>query len=96
MGEYHLQGLAWIWLLRAHMNRSERLALFARYLPFDGGMGMAEGGRKYFGKELRDLTPDEVIGLLAVARSPRRNDPLTHPDNYQRTKKLLQEKYATQ
>jgi membrane peptidoglycan carboxypeptidase len=41
-------------------------------------IGFAEGARRWFGKELSDLTDREFIALVAMLPAPNRLDPLRH------------------
>ena len=60
-----------------------RAALANAYLgrgPKGPVVGVAEGARRWFGKELDQLSEAEFIGLIAMLPAPNNLDPLNHPD----------------
>lgn len=82
MLEWHLAGALWWAWLSATLENAEIVALYAHYLPFEGGTGLAYGAQRYFGKAPGDLTLDEVLGLVAIARASARNSPERAPERY--------------
>jgi transglycosylase-like protein len=75
--------LVWRALLPIHFDRKERLTLYAYYMPMEGGRGLAYGAREYFGKRAADLSADEQLGLVAIAKHPSMNSPKRNPQRYQ-------------
>ena len=47
-------------------------------------LGVKVAARRYFNKELKDLTLSECAVIASITKSPTRNNPITHPDNNQK------------
>lgn len=64
-------------------------------------LGVQSASRRYFGKDVSDLTLSESAVLAAITQNPSRYNPLTHPDeNRKRRAKvlrdMLKQKYISQ
>lgn len=85
--------LLWSALLPLRLEDRDMLVLYGHFLPFEGGQGLAYGARAYFAKAPGELTPDEVLGLVAIARAPKANSPTAAPESYQAAVAKLRETY---
>ncbi len=85
--------LLWSTLLPLRLEDREMLALYGHFLPFEGGRGLNYGARAYFDKAPGELTADEVLGLVAIARAPKANSPTAAPERYQAAVAKLRETY---
>lgn len=80
--ERHLAGaLWWVWL-SGTLEDAEIAALYAHFLPFEGGTGLAYGAQHYFAKSPADMTVEEVLGLIAIGRAPARYSPRRAPERH--------------
>ena len=85
--------LLWATLLPLRLEERDMLALWSHLLPFEGGRGLAYGASTYFGKAPGELTADEMLGLVAIARAPKANSPTAAPERYQAVVAKLRESY---
>ena len=46
--------------------------------------GMDEAAKKYFHKNLSDLTEKEIIGLYFIQKAPAYYNPINNKDNYEK------------
>ncbi len=76
------------------LNDSEILALYCYFIPYEKGYGILNSAKYHYRKNLNELTLDEIIGLLVIARSPSGYSPESEPDRYQNMKKVLMTKYS--
>jgi len=72
-------------LLEYHYNKDEILETYLNeiYLGQDGQRGIhgfARAARFYFGRNLDELTPDQVALLVGLAKGASRYNPRRHPD----------------
>ena len=69
-----------------------RAVLVNAYLGHDEAgpvIGFAEGARRWFGKELADLTDREFLGLVAMLTAPNRLSPANHAaENSERVSRI--------
>lgn len=93
MAEWHARGAVWSALLPLRLNQSDLVALYAHYMPFEGGSGVAFGSRKYFGKRPSELSLQEAAGLVAISRSPRMNSPHRNPRRFQAARERILRRY---
>ena len=93
MLSWHIQSVMWDWLLRLHLSEKERMALYCHYLLYEEGRGLRESAQYHFSKSPRELSQDEVLGLLAIDVSPRSNSPQKHPDRFQQERQRLKDRY---
>ena len=47
-------------------------------------LGVKVAAKRYFNKELKDLTLSECAVIASITKSPTKNNPITHPDNNQK------------
>ena len=47
-------------------------------------LGVKVAAKKYFNKELKDLTLSESAVIASITKNPTRNNPITHPENNKR------------
>ena len=47
-------------------------------------LGVKVAARKYFDKELKDLTISECAVIASITKNPTKNNPITHPDENQK------------
>jgi hypothetical protein len=86
-GEWNLRGMLWVCLLPWRFDPEQRLILFAHELPFEGGVGLTYGARRYFGKPPSQLTESEALQLVTRSFSPR------NPDRFQQRLEILTQRY---
>lgn len=77
------------------LTEGEVLTLYFRLLPYEGGIGLDPASRHYFAKPASDLSPQEVVRLLAIARAPDRFSPSVHPDALSRMEARLWAAYES-
>ena len=93
MGEWHLRGALWQYLLPLRLRRQELVRLFAHYMVLEGGSGIAYGARHYFAKSPAALTAEEAVSLVTIARAPGMFSPERRPDRYEFMYKKLLARY---
>lgn len=76
------------------MSDKEQFALYASLVPFEEGTGLANAAQFHFARPLRELSPREVITLLAVGRAPKGFSPRTNPQESLRMQQILWDRYA--
>ena len=64
-------------------------------------LGVQAASKRYFGKDVKDLTLSECAVIAGITQSPTKYNPVTNPDNNaERRKKvlgnMLKQKYITQ
>ena len=64
-------------------------------------LGVKVAARRYFDKELRDLTISECAVIASITKNPTKNNPITHPDENQKRqrqtlKNMLNLNYITE
>lgn len=77
------------------LTEDEVLTLYLRLLPYEGGLGLDPASHHYFAKPASDLSPQEVVRLLAIARAPDRFSPSMHPDALDRMEARLWAAYES-
>lgn len=92
---WHFNFVLWEAMVGIRLSHNERLSLFAHYLPYEGGHGLEQASRFYFGVAPHKLSSDQVFGLLAVSRGPRRFSPHRDPDSYREEVERLRQKYGS-
>jgi hypothetical protein len=93
IAEWNVRGMLWMWLLPRRFDPEQRLNLFAHFLAFEGGSGIAYGARKYLGKSASQLTEDEALKLMAISASPLAYSPAKHPDRFRQRLKITTDRY---
>ena len=92
MLDWHARNFVWHQLLPRHISRSEMLALYARFLPFEQGSGLDHGASFYYSKSPSELTEREIVELLAISLSPSGNSPNENSDRFERTVQRIQDR----
>jgi hypothetical protein len=90
----HFNFALWETMIGLSLSPEDRLSLFAHYLPYEGGRGLEGAARFYFGVPPQQLTHDQVLGLLAVWRGPRRFSPHREPEKFREEVERLRRKYG--
>lgn len=90
--EWHFYNVLWTILLRHHFDKEKLFILYLHFIRFERGFGFANSAQYYFQKTISQLTLEEVVMLLAIARSPTRNSPFSHPENAKKVQGRLMQK----
>jgi hypothetical protein len=93
MSTWHYHSFMLVWMLRWHLSRLQRLALYCHYLAYEDGRGFTRAANFYFGKQPDTLSADELATIVAVGRAPRMNSPTRLPERLEVTKKKLLSAY---
>lgn len=78
--------------LERHYTKQDILEAYLNNVPLDGNniVGIQAGAEYYFGKDAKDLGIAESACLVAITKSPYKNNPLRNPeDNLNRRKYVL-------
>jgi hypothetical protein len=94
-GAWHYHSFMWTVLLRWHFSKTQRLALYCHYLPYDAGIGFERASKFYFKKQPDALDLDELATIVAVGRAPATNSPTRHPERLEVLKRELLAAYNT-
>jgi penicillin-binding protein 1C len=71
--------------LEARFSKGEILEFYLNQVPFAAKRrGVAQAARYYFDRDLETLTPQEVLSLAVMVRSPERLDLYKHPHGVDR------------
>ena len=62
--------ITWHMLIPLTLNEQEQISLYAHLMPFEDGEGLNYGANHYFSKSVNELTIDEILTLVVIARSP--------------------------
>lgn len=89
MSAWHYHAFMLELMLRWHLNREQRLALYCHYLPYEKGRGFTKAANFYFDKKPDALSLDQLATIVAVGRAPGMNSPSRHPENLEAAKRLL-------
>ena len=92
ISEWHFHNALWTLLLRHHFDKEKLFILYLHLIYFERGFGFANSAQYYFQKTISQLTLEEVVMLLAIARSPTRNSPFLHPENAKKIQGRLMQK----
>ena len=95
ISEWQVRGMIWESLLPRRLSNEEITVLYAHYMQFEGGSGLAFGSQKYFGTSPRQLTADQAIQLCVIAHSPKRYSPSHHPEAFSSAVARYRAKYRT-
>ena len=91
---WHYHSFMLYWMMRWHLSKEQRLAIYCHYLPYETGQGFTNAAKFYFGKRPSILNVDELATIVAVGRAPDWNSPSRHPERLEATKKKLLSMYA--
>lgn len=68
--------------LEHEYTKDEILTFYLNKIPLgESSFGIQAAAKTYFGKDLKDLTPDEVALLAGLPQAPSGYDPYVHPDS---------------
>lgn len=90
-----LREILFVQMLRLHLSREERLALFCHRMSFDGGSGLSAGARAYYGKQAAEMNDVEIAGLIASEVRGRYVSPFAHPDHFESVRNSVLERIAS-
>jgi membrane carboxypeptidase/penicillin-binding protein PbpC len=93
MPVWHYHSFMLGWMLRWHLSKPQRLALYCHYLPYERGRGFTSASNFYFDKQPDTLSSDELATIVVVGRAPRTNSPSLHPDRLAAAKRELLSRY---
>ena len=94
MARWNLRFTLWVLLVPRFYSRTDRISLFAHYLQVEDAQGLRQVSQTAFAKPPHLLSPEEVLGLLAVTKAPNRNSPVKHPERYREELERLKRKYG--
>ncbi len=78
-------------------DKTEILEAYLNTVNFaQGCRGVGAAARRYFGKEVGELTLSESASLIAIANNPSYYDPILHPDHNQERRDLILSQMAEQ
>jgi len=90
--EWHLHNFLWSKLLIYNFNKEKIFILYLHMIPFERGFGLANSAQYYFQKKTSQLTVEEIVMLLGIARSPMTFSLFLHPENAKKIQNILMEK----
>jgi len=76
---WHTNNILWRGASFVHFNEHEIFGLWVECALSRCGSGLTTTARKYFGKEISDLTERELASLVALVKSPSRYAPGSEP-----------------
>lgn len=74
---WHTNNILWLGASYFHFNEHEIFGLWVECALSRCDSGLKSAARKYFGKEITDLSEKELAGLVAVVKGPTRYAPGT-------------------
>ena len=67
--------------IEAKLSKKQILELYLNTVPFGmNSEGITSAARTFFGKEIEDLTPEEICILSVIPRNPSAYNPINHPE----------------
>ncbi|MCQ2591161.1 MAG: transglycosylase domain-containing protein [Treponema sp.] len=70
------------WRIEARLSKKQILELYLNNLPFGmNTFGVTSAARSFFGKELSQLTKEEICCLAVIPRRPVAYNPIQNPEN---------------
>ncbi|MBP5568006.1 MAG: transglycosylase domain-containing protein [Treponema sp.] len=67
--------------IEAKLSKKQILELYLNTVPFGmNSEGITSAARTFFGKEIEDLTPEEICLLSVIPRSPSLYNPINNPE----------------
>ena len=90
--EWHFYNVLWTILLIHHFDKEKLFILYLHLIRFERGFGLANSAQYYFKKKISQLTVEEVVMLLGIARSPTMYSPFSHPENAKKIQSRLMQK----
>jgi len=92
ISEWHFHNALWTILLIHHFDKEKLFILYLHLIRFERGFGFANSAQYYFQKKISQLTVEEVVMLLGIARSPTMYSPFSHPENAKKIQSRLMQK----
>ncbi|HEY1813496.1 MAG TPA: transglycosylase domain-containing protein [Kofleriaceae bacterium] len=82
--------------LEATYSKKAILAVYLNQIYLgDGAWGVRAAARRYFNKELKDLTLSECALIAGLAKAPTAYSPIAHPDHALERRNLVLDRMAT-
>jgi hypothetical protein len=81
---WHYRFAVWAFLLPHFRRADEYVPIFAHFMPFEDGRGLAKASSYYFEKSATELTYEEALSLVIISRSPSRYSPSRSPTVFRR------------
>jgi penicillin-binding protein 1A len=75
-----------------HFDKEKLFILYLHLIPFERGYGFANSAQYYYQKTISQLTVEEVVMLLGIARSPTIYSPFSHPEKAKEIQVRLMQK----
>lgn len=76
--------------LETHHSKEEILELYLNIVPLSQGcVGVGAAARRYYDKEVSELTLSEAAALAAITNAPAYYDPIGHPENNKARRDLI-------
>ena len=77
-------------MLERRYSKEEILELYLNIVPMgEGCIGVATGAERYFGKTPAELTAAECASLAAIINAPARYNPVDHPEENEKRRRLV-------
>jgi len=70
--------------------------MYIHLIPFEHGIGLANSAQYYFQKKASQLTVEEIVMLLSIARLPIMHSPFLYPEKAEKIQNILMEKLIKQ
>ena len=68
--EWHLDYAMWSFLFICHFNDTDKFALWCELAPYENGEGLNESSNFYYGRDINQLTIEELISIVAMVKAP--------------------------
>jgi hypothetical protein len=70
MLNWHCDSLLWMLLMDLHFTEAENFALWCYFTPYEHGVGLHESANFYYGRNLDQLSLEEMTTVVARGRYP--------------------------
>lgn len=68
--KWHLNYAMWSFLFTCHFSDADRFALWCKFAPYEKGEGLNESSNFYYGRDINQLTTEELISIVAIVKAP--------------------------
>lgn len=68
--KWHLDYAMWSFLFTRHFSDADRFALWCKFAPYENGKGLNESSNFYYGRDINQLTTEELISIVAIVKAP--------------------------
>ena len=86
---WHLNNMLWYAAGRIHINDQEIFGIWVNCSLYGCGEGLQAAAKKYYQKEIAELSTKELAGIVAIVRNPSRFQPGT-ANSEKRIKEILE------